>query len=85
MQNSALIEKIQNLPPDVIDEVEDFVDFLAEKQRKRSFDHSENSTTENVNLRERGISRAEATAQRIALSSFAEDWEQPEMEAYDKL
>lgn len=83
MQNSALIEKIQNLPPEIIDEVEDFVDFLAEKQRKRNLDDSEHSET--VNLRERGISREEAAKQRAALSSFAEDWEQPEMEVYDKL
>lgn len=34
MQNSGLIEKIQNLPPETVSEVEDFVDFLAEKQRK---------------------------------------------------
>ena len=85
MQNSALIEKIQNLPPEIINEVEDFVDFLAEKQRKRNLDDSANSETESVNLRERGISREEAAAQRAALSSFAEDWEQPEMEVYDKL
>lgn len=85
MQNSALIEKIQNLPPEIINEVEDFVDFLAEKQRKRNLDDSENSKIESVNLRERGISREEAAAQRAALSSFAEDWEQPEMEVYDKL
>lgn len=85
MQNSALIEKIQNLPPEIINEVEDFVDFLAEKQRKSNLDDSENSESESVNLRERGISREEAAAQRAALSSFAEDWEQPEMEVYDKL
>jgi hypothetical protein len=85
MQNSALIEKIQNLPPEIIDEVEDFVDFLAEKQMKRNLTDSENSKTESVNLHERGISREEAAVQRAALSSFAEDWEQPGMEAYDKL
>lgn len=85
MQNSALIEKIQNLPLEIINEVEDFVDFLTEKQRNRNSENSENSETESINLRERGISREEAAAQRAALASFAEDWEQPEMEVYDKL
>jgi hypothetical protein len=32
MQNSALIEKIRNLPPETAGEVEDFVDFLTEKR-----------------------------------------------------
>lgn len=32
MQNSVLIEKIRNLPPDIVNEVEDFVDFLTEKR-----------------------------------------------------
>lgn len=34
MSNSVLIEKIQNLPPENLSEVEDFVDFLTEKQKK---------------------------------------------------
>lgn len=38
-----------------------------------------------VNLAERGISEAEALAQRAAFATFAEDWESPEMDAYDKL
>ena len=38
-----------------------------------------------VNLRERGISPAEASSQRAALASFAEDWERPDMEVYDQL
>jgi hypothetical protein len=85
MQNSALIEKIQNLPLEIVNEVEDFVDFLTEKQRKGNPDNSENSETESVNLQERGISPEEAAAQRAALSSFAEDWEHPGMDVYDKL
>ena len=36
MQNSGLIEKIQNLPLEIINEVEDFVDFLTEKQKKET-------------------------------------------------
>ncbi|KAK0039406.1 DUF2281 domain-containing protein [Biomphalaria pfeifferi] len=34
MQNPGLIEKIQSLPPETVNEVEDFVDFLAEKQKR---------------------------------------------------
>lgn len=34
MQNLGLIEKIQSLPPETVNEVEDFVDFLAEKQKR---------------------------------------------------
>ena len=38
-----------------------------------------------VKLAERGISEAEALTQRAAFVTFAEDWESPEMDAYDKL
>lgn len=38
-----------------------------------------------VKLAKRGISESEALTQRVAFASFAEDWESPEMDAYDKL
>ena len=38
-----------------------------------------------VKLAERGISESEASTQRAAFATFAEDWENPEMDAYDKL
>ena len=38
-----------------------------------------------VKLAERGISQSEAFTQRTAFVTFAEDWENPEMDAYDKL
>ena len=38
-----------------------------------------------VNLSEKGITEAEALAQRRGFATFAEDWENPEMDAYDKL
>lgn len=82
MQNLGLIEKIQNLPPETINEVEDFVDFLTEKKNRYNSGTSANGS---INLRERGISEEEAAEQRAVLSSFAEDWESPEMEVYDKL
>ena len=36
-----------------------------------------------VALPERGIDEAQAAKLRESLASFAEDWESPEMEAYD--
>ena len=35
MPDSPLIEKIRNLPPSRVDEVEDFVDFLAAREQGR--------------------------------------------------
>ena len=35
MQVETLIEKIKNLPPERIAEVEDFVDFLAQRHERR--------------------------------------------------
>lgn len=38
-----------------------------------------------INLAERDISEVEALKQRTAFVTFAEDWDSPEMDAYDKL
>lgn len=38
-----------------------------------------------VNLRERGIDEPQAADLRHRLSSFAEDWDRPEMTVYDEL
>ncbi|MEG5060302.1 hypothetical protein QUB60_20775 [Microcoleus sp. A2-C5] len=38
-----------------------------------------------VELQSRGIDREKAADLRIRLSRFAEDWELPEMDAYDAL
>jgi hypothetical protein len=38
-----------------------------------------------VNLPERGMDEAQAASLRARLSTFVEDWEMPEMEAYDAL
>ena len=48
-------------------------------------ENGERKSTEGVNLAERGISKAEAAKLRAAFSTFAEDWERPEMDAYDQL
>ena len=87
MQNADLIGKIQKLPPEILLEVEHFVDFLSEKQHiKRESENGLNDDkTGSVNLRELGISEEEAAKHRAVLTSFTEDWERPEMEVYDKL
>ena len=38
-----------------------------------------------VDLRERGIDQEQAANLRARLQAFREDWERPEMEAYDAL
>ncbi len=83
--NTGLIEKIQNLPDDRLIEVEDFVDFLAERKSSRTLGNHNIQQSGSVNLSDLGISSIEAAAQRAALSTFAEDWERPEMAIYDKL
>ena len=40
---------------------------------------------EPVDLRERGISESQAADLRRRLAPFAEDWDRPEMAAYDEL
>ena len=40
---------------------------------------------EGVNLRERGIDETQAADLRRRIASFAEDWDRPEMAAYDDL
>ena len=85
MTTLGLIEKIQSLPPESVSEVEDLVDFLANKQSRRNGEDAENGQSGSVNLRNLGISSDEAAEQRAALLTFAEDWERPEMDVYDRL
>jgi hypothetical protein len=40
---------------------------------------------EPVDLRERGIEESQAADLRHRLNSFAEDWDRPEMAAYDEV
>lgn len=56
-------------PPDVT-EARVMVTFLTEGE---------------IDLEERGIKEAQAADLRARLRTFAEDWERPEMEAYDAL
>lgn len=40
MSDQTLIEKIQTLPPELIEEVEDFVDFLKTRDQGRALVHT---------------------------------------------
>lgn len=40
MSNQTLIDKIQSLPPERIEEVEDFVDFLKMREQDRGLVHA---------------------------------------------
>ncbi len=42
-------------------------------------------TDDSIDLTARGISQEQAAELRARLSSFTEDWERPEMSAYDAL
>ena len=42
-------------------------------------------TAHTVDLRSRGIDEAQAADLRGRLRTFAEDWDRPEMDAYDAL
>ncbi len=43
------------------------------------------STSNSVDLSSRGITKEQAANLRTRLQSFAEDWESPDMDAYDAL
>lgn len=43
------------------------------------------STTPTTDLSEHGIDQAQAADLRRRLATFAEDWQRPEMDAYDAL
>lgn len=59
--------ELDDVPEDVSEETPVLVTFLAGR----------------VDLRARGIDEAEAADLRARLSTFAEDWERPDMDAYD--
>jgi hypothetical protein len=75
MENLALIEKIRRLPPEKLQEIQEFVDLLDQQSTREHPD----------SLAARGISCEEAAEQRAALMTFADDWELPEMDVYDEL
>ncbi len=91
MSTQIIIEKLNDLPPEKLTEVEDFVDFLRERTRREQVESasatastaSAHDKPRTVDLRELGISKEEAAELRFRLSTFAEDWERPEMDIYD--
>lgn len=60
--------ELDELPGDVRDEARVIVTFLG---------------SGGVDLRQRGISEAEAEALRGTLATFVDEWESPEMQEYD--
>lgn len=60
--------ELDDLPEDVSNETRVLVTFLEPKQ---------------IDLRSRGIDESQAFDLRARLASFVEDWERPEMDAYD--
>ena len=60
--------ELVEVPGDVRDETQVIVTFLPSNE---------------IELRAHGIDQAEAAELRARLTSFAEDWNQPEMDVYD--
>lgn len=60
--------ELSQMPRDVSGDTPVIVTFLA---------------TNSINLRERGIDESRAAVLSASLKSFAEDWANPEMKAYD--
>ncbi len=76
--HETIIQLIAKLPFHRQVEVKDFAEFLLSKETD-----SENLPA--VNLSERGIDQVEAADLRARLQAISEDWERPEMGAYDAL
>ena len=60
--------ELSTTPHDVSDDTPVIVTFLQ---------------SNSINLRERGIDEVQAAVLRANLTTFAEDWESPEMDVYD--
>ena len=73
----SIVEMLEQLPPQRQAEARDFVEFLLSKEAV--------ATNGAVSLQNRGIDQAQAASLRARLQTFAEDWERPDMGAYDAL
>ncbi|MEO7190057.1 MAG: DUF2281 domain-containing protein [Vicinamibacterales bacterium] len=51
MSDQTLIEKIQSLPPERVEEVEDFVDFLRTRDQDRALVHAAARLSEDAFLK----------------------------------
>ncbi len=69
----TIVQLIAKLPFHRQVEVKDFAEFLLSREAGA------------VNLSERGINQVEAADLRARLQAIGEDWERPEMGAYDAL
>lgn len=75
-----ILETIRVLAPEKQRAVLKFAESL-QNQGNSEFSAAENS----VDLASRGIDEAQAAELRSRLQTFAEDWNRPEMAAYDEL
>jgi hypothetical protein len=69
-----IVDELPYLPKEKIIEVADFVHFLREKVHHRK-----------ITLHEAGLTRTEALDLQRRLSTFENDWNIPDMDAYDNL
>lgn len=76
MNAIAIVEKLNELPPERVAEVMDFIDFLRQREQSKQ-------KTEGAVDALGGMTRAEAAELRARLETFAEDWDKPEMDIYD--
>jgi hypothetical protein len=74
----SIVQLVSKLPLHRQFEVRNFAEFLLSRE-----DDSED--VNQVNLAERGIDELEAADLRARLQAISEDWERPEMGAYDAL
>lgn len=73
---------------EIPDEIARLIDSFSQQEEEfvlEAIEEKINREKDKVKLAERGIDEDEALTQRTAFATFAEDWESPGMEAYDKL
>lgn len=83
----TILEKVHSLDDEQQKQVLEFVENLEQNVRREEASLSssgmENGKKDEVDLRERGISPERAADLRSPLSTFAQDWNDPEMDIYD--
>ena len=82
----AIQAKVRELPDEQQREVLELVEKLARKAPSQDLSPSGangHGEKKQIDLREHGISREQAADLRARLSTFAEDWNDPEMDIYD--
>ena len=84
----AIQAKVRELPDEQQKEVLELIEKLARKAPGEDLARSSSGANghgekQQIDLREHGISREQAADLRARLSTFAEDWNAPEMDIYD--